>query len=165
MQKAKFWLPLPQYFTAVGRVSRLQYLLHSLILFVAFIAFSRIANLAGQSLIEGRGHLIAATATTLITSYVYFCLDAKRVHDLKWPAAIVAIMIAEPVIFSLMNLVFSYAEFHPPAGIGGMLILSRFWRYGAGIIGLILLFIPGNKGQNKYGPDPLQPPAPPIDVF
>ncbi len=165
MQKAKFWLPLPRYFMATGRISRLQYLVHSVILFAIFIVFSLTAVNLGQTLDAARGHVIGATVSTLVTSYLYFCLDAKRAHDLSWPAVIVVIMLGEPVVFASMNLVFSFAEFHPQGLVGSMLIVNRFWRYAAGIIGLILLFIPGKHGKNKYGSDPLQAPSPPIDVF
>lgn len=96
-------------------------------------------------------------------SYVFFCLDAKRGHDLNWPAYVAAILVSEPLISTYLA---TAADFTPLPEVTRILnILDPAWRFGSGIVGLFMLFGPGTKGTNKYGPDPLRPPAPPIEVF
>ena len=165
MQKAGFWLPLPQYFTATGRISRLQFLVHVLIAFAAFRVLSVIAVMIGQAVAPARGHLVAAAVTTLLAAYLYFCLYAKRLHDLNGPAVIAALVLSEPAISALMNLGFSLAEYHPQGIVGLMILMRRIWGIVFVVVVLILLLVPGNRGDNRYGADPLLPPAPPADLF
>ena len=167
MQKAKFWPPLSRYFMATGRISRLQYLVQSLILLIAFKLVSTVALMVGQTLDNGHRHLIAIVlaVTSVLTAYVYFCLDAKRMHDTNVSAIVAAVMLSEPLLSSLMTLGFSYAEFRPPGVIAIMSTITPLWQIGFGLITLILLLVPGTRGDNKYGTDPLLPPAPPINVF
>jgi uncharacterized membrane protein YhaH (DUF805 family) len=108
-------------------------------------------------------HSVVVAVIVTLMSYVFFCLDAKRLHDLNWPAFIAAIQSSEPLIST-----------HPRAATGFVRlpdvcpvrkILDPVWSFVSGIVGLIMLFGPGNKGANKYGLDPLRPPAPPIDVL
>jgi uncharacterized membrane protein YhaH (DUF805 family) len=163
MQKAQFWIPLANHFVAKGRLSRLQYFLYGIV--YALIYLAALFGLGAAMATTGKTQLqniVIAIATTLM-SYVFFCLDAKRLHDLNWPAFIAAILLSEPLISTYLT---TAAGFVPIPDLSPVLkILDPIWSFGSGIVGLILLFGPGNKGANKYGPDPLRPPAPPIDVF
>ncbi len=163
MQKAKFWIPVANHFTAKGRVSRLQYFVYSLIYlavyFTVLVGAGAATQLLGKTQMDGLAIAVALT----FTSYVYFCLDAKRLHDLNWPAFIAAILLIEPLISAYADVL---AGFIPLTKVTSVLhIVDKVWAIGSGIVGLILLFGTGNKGTNRYGPDPLRPPAPPVDVF
>jgi len=163
MQKAKFWIPLARHFSAGGRISRLQYFVYSLIYLASYFAL-----LFGAGILIGltggdHNEAIALAIVITVVCYVYFCLDAKRLHDLNWPAFIAALMLSEPLISVDYKAVASLIPIPDESSV--FRVLDIVWRIGSGIVGLILLFSPGNKGKNKYGPDPLKPPAPPVEVF
>ena len=163
MQKAQFWIPLANHFLAKGRLSRLQYFLYGIV--YALVYFAVLFGVGAGMEVAGKTQLqnvIVAVITTLAT-YIFFCLDAKRLHDLNWPAFIAAILLSEPLISTYLTMA---KGFVPLPDVSTILpIIDKVWSIGSGIVGLIMLFGPGNKGQNKYGPDPLRPPAAPIDVF
>lgn len=59
--------------------------------------------------------------------------------------------------FMLANLVVTAQRFRD-FGVTGWAFLVLFVPYLAQVVKLILCFIPGTKGENKYGPDVIQAP-------
>lgn len=163
MQKAQFWIPLANHFLAKGRLSRLQYFLYGIVYAVIYLAV--LFGLSAAMATTGKTDLHSVVVAVIVTlmSYVFFCLEAKRLHDMNWPAFIAAVLLSEPLISTYLRAAAGFVLL--PDVFPILKILDPIWRFGSGIVGLIMLFGPGNKGANKYGPDPLRPPAPPIDVF
>jgi uncharacterized membrane protein YhaH (DUF805 family) len=163
MQKAQFWIPLADQFVPKGRLSRIQYFLYGIV--YALVYFVVLFGLGMAMATTGRTQLqtgVVAVMSTIAT-YVFFCLDAKRLHDMNWPAFIAAILLSEPLISDYLAVLNGFV---PLPDVSRVLpTVNKIWQIGSGIVGLIMLFGPGNKGANKYGPDPLRPPTPPIEVF
>ncbi len=163
MQKAQFWIPLADHFRPTGRLSRLQYFLYGLVYALVYFAILFGLGMAMQMTGATPSQDIVIAVTTTLMTYVFFCLDAKRLHDLNWPAFIAAIMLSEPLVSIYLT---TAADFVPLPNVTPILhIVDPVWNIGSGIVGLVLLFGPGNKGRNRYGHDPLKPPAPPVEVF
>jgi len=163
MRKAQFWIPLADHLVPKGRLSRLQYFLYGIVYALIYFAvlFGLGAGLGAAGKTQLQNILVAVIATLM--TYVFFCLDAKRLHDLNWPAYLAAIMLSEPLISTYLTLATGFAALADLSQI--LPVIDKVWSIGSGIAGLIMLFAPGNRGQNKYGADPLRPPTPPIEVF
>ena len=172
MQKAKFWLPLPQLLSPAGRLSRLQYFIYGLICIVVFMVAAGILAAAGAFKVDGDGNL-ADTSMVGLASYCVlqlallwclFVLDVKRLHDLNWPG-VIAILVLIDLPFDMVLEVARNVVNLPPVLGQVQKIVEIIGKIAAFGVGLFLTFGSGNKGQNKYGPDPLKPPAPPVEVF
>ena len=172
MQKAKFWLPLPQILSPLGRLSRLQYFVYGLIFLAIFLGVFVALALGGVFEIDANGHLakksIVSVATycglQLTLLWCLFALDVKRLHDLNWPGAIAILVLIDLPVDLFIEIARNYMIL-PPVTEQVQKIADIIGKIAALGIGLFLTFGPGNKGQNKYGPDPLRPPAPHLDVF
>ncbi|EGF93432.1 putative membrane protein [Asticcacaulis biprosthecium C19] len=92
------------------------------------------------------------------------CLYAKRLHDLGWSAiwCVVALFdLPVDIVLNLVSLVTPVYETAWNFSNG----LSTIGNVTAMIMGLILTFRRGQRGPNRYGPDPLQPPQTDTSVF
>lgn len=82
-------------------------------------------------------------------AYGQFCVSAKRLHDLNLPAVL--------ALFSFVELVFTlYVGFTPPALLPPALsqnitTIDNSLMAVVVVFSLLLLFIPGTKGENRYG--------------
>ncbi len=153
MQKAKFWLPPGRLFSPMGRMSRLQYLVHGLLAALGFLGlvaasflFSAVPNVA--TLVRGGLYL----------AYLYFafCQYAKRLHDIGAPAAVALAVIAVPLLFEIV-MISTHMFAYPAAVMRGLDGASSAFRGLPALVGLAMLFVPGNKGPNRYGADPSMP--------
>ncbi len=154
MEKKKFWLPIGQLILPVGRASRLQHVAYWLIFAVAIAAIVGLATVVHANALPS-----FVIAMILLGMYLIFCLLAKRLHDLRVPAIVAFLLVVIP--FARGYCEAAAEDGHPilPASWAPALSLAAsIWRIVFGF-GLIALFvIPGNKGANRYGPDPLDKP-------
>lgn len=172
MKKAKFFLSLPALLSFSGRMSRLQYFVYGLIYAAIFFAVFLAAALNGLFVLDDNGDLANPTIMSVtiygliyvVFLYAVFGLYAKRLHDLNWPAALGILVLIDLPVDLILPIVKTFTTLPPIVDTvrQGVDLVAKFATVG---IGLMLTFRPGNKGANKYGPDPLKPPALPIDVF
>jgi uncharacterized membrane protein YhaH (DUF805 family) len=170
MKKAKFFLSLPALLSLSGRMSRLQYFVYSLIYVVLF--FAVFVGLGGSGLMPldaegdptGPASVIIYAIVILLFFYGIAGLYAKRLHDLGWPAALLILVLFDIPVDLAVSIAKAYMTVPPVVDTvqGVVDVLGKVASVG---IGLFLTFRAGDKGANKYGPDPLKPPAPPIEVF
>lgn len=168
MSKARFFLPFPDYFHARGRISRLQYLVFMLayIITTYVVLFAVILNRPPATEYTGIDISLLIISGALFTAWMYFgyCFQAKRLHDIAWPAALALIYLVQiPVLLAA-----AWAEYFmtvPDSVTDGVKALQNVCNAAGLIIGLFALFKPGDRGPNKYGPDPLQPVEPDTSVF
>ncbi|ESQ80507.1 DUF805 domain-containing protein [Asticcacaulis sp. YBE204] len=95
--------------------------------------------------------------------WVFFCLTSKRLHDVGapgWPA----VLLFAPVASAL----FMYGRHYLGMGVTSpttsqvfQSVYNGLWALGF----LILLFWPGQKRANRYGPPPGQRPMTDVAVF
>ena len=134
--------------TPKGRIGRLRYFLMVLFLGLAGLFLGLFEGLFGTLLFyyEGAGLVALAVLAflgTLALMVVSFFLVAQRLHDLGqsgWVAVFFFIFI---FVFTLLSvsLFFSF----------GLLLLVSLASI---VFALILLFKPGQKHENRYGPPP-----------
>ncbi len=172
MKKAKFFLSLSALLSASGRMSRLQYFVYGLIYAAIFFAVFLTAALNGLFMLDDNGDLTNPTPMSIaiygviyaLFLYGLFGLYAKRLHDLGWPAALGILVIIDIPVDLIVPVAKTYIALPPVVDLvrQGVDLVAKIATIG---LGLMLTFRPGDRGTNKYGPDPLKPPAPPIDVF
>ncbi len=168
MTKAPFFLPFKDYFHAYGRISRLQYLVFSLAYSVLYVVAIYVPSQSalGQAHFEKYG---AAAYCVFLLAYSFwlylaFCLNAKRLHDFSWPGALWLLALID-VPFSLGSEFAGYFTTVPDAIVEITRVAETLGRVVTAILGLWVLLKRGDRGPNKYGPDPLQPPQTDTSVF
>jgi uncharacterized membrane protein YhaH (DUF805 family) len=170
MQKPKFFIPILQWLSAHGRISRLQYFVYGLIMAATFFAFALVLALNGFMNMDEDGHITSLNdfwtygLLQFCLFYILFCLASKRLHDLNWPAWLAVLLIFDiPVDLAadLARMYLTLPEMFETI-VKGVDLLAKLATLG---LGISLTFRPGDKGQNKYGPDPLKAPTPPVEVF
>lgn len=164
MEKPKFWLPLPSLLDAKGRVSRLQFLIYCLIYGAGYVG---LILLISSPVVQTMQPVMAAAVfvpSMLAFVYLSACVNMKRLHDLGWPGALALVQLTDMplMIFQLVGVMFNYHNVMVDRIEG---IIDPFLRVVSGVLGLILLVRRGVGGANKYGPDPLQSPQAPSDIF
>lgn len=170
MQKPKFFIPVPQWFSAQGRISRLQYFVYGLILAAIAFALALIMAMSGFMNLDEEGHILSLSdfwtygLFQLCVMYVLFCLASKRLHDLNWPALLAVLLIFDIPVDLTADLIRLYTPLSETIETIVKIIdmIAKFATIG---LGLMLTFRPGDKGKNKYGSDPLKLPTPAIEVF
>ncbi|MBI2253745.1 MAG: DUF805 domain-containing protein [Proteobacteria bacterium] len=125
------------YLTDQGRIARLPYFGFSLALTVPYMVVAYLlASLLGPF---GGVFVLALYA---IVAYPYYCLMAKRLQDFDKPGKFAAVVIGVGVVAALLQFV--------EALHGVALAISAI----QGIVGLLILFMPGTAGDNSYGARP-----------
>lgn len=172
MKKAKFFLSLPALLSFSGRISRLQYFVYGLIYAVLFFVVFLSAFMGGLFALNEAGDLTDPTLQSVaVYTFIYavflygvFGLYAKRLHDLGWPAVLGLLLLIDLPVDLAVSIAKGYMTVPPLVDTVKMVVdgLGKLATIG---LGLMLTFQRGNNGANKYGPDPLKPPAPRIDVF
>ena len=154
------------YFSPYGRICRKDFWLKYVLVFIG-VSFAAAAadTLLFPDVTIGTDTGPVEAATNLILFWPQLALTTKRFHDRGmsgWWQALFNVVIAGggAVAFSalMQNGVNSELALDPealaPVLIGGGICLA------AGITELVILgFLPGTKGRNKYGDDPLNPAA------
>jgi len=163
------------YFTGEGRVSRKDFWLRWVLVYLGLVVLAAVVDHVAfadmTARLNGSGPL--GTILGFLLIWPSFAVSAKRFHDRGmsgwWPLWLMLISIGL-VIVMIVGLVMSGFDVEAlAAGIapdmnelngGGLAVflISLLALLGVGLFQLIVLgFLPGQKGPNKYGPDPLQP--------
>lgn len=171
MQKAKFFIPIPQWFSPNGRISRLQYF----VFFIASVALSIVPSIAihrilfkiirPQNTDMSFAVIVSLSYGVLIIflSYIIFCLSGKRLHDLGINAGVASFVLITPCLNTVSGLL-GLTVGLPPMADSIIHTISLIGNVAIICMGIILLSWPGQERKNRYGPEPLQPPLP-IEVF
>jgi uncharacterized membrane protein YhaH (DUF805 family) len=120
-----------------GRIARLPYFGFSLALtipymIVAYLLASLLGTLGG----------VLVLALYAVIAYPYYCLMAKRLQDFGQPGKYAVVVIGVGVAAALLQFV--------EALHGVSVAISAVQA----IVGLVILFMPGNPGDNAYGTPP-----------
>jgi uncharacterized membrane protein YhaH (DUF805 family) len=125
------------YLNDQGRIARLPYFGFSLALTIPYmIAAYVLANLLGA--LGG----VLVLALYAVVAYPYYCLMAKRLQDFNQPGKFAVAVIGVGVLAALLQFV--------EALQGVALAISAVQA----IVGLVILLVPGTKGDNAYGMPP-----------
>jgi len=154
------------YFNAKGRISRKEYWLKGVFLLLGLylvaylvilalaVAVGAVAGEAGAAIVGG----LLAIPLVIAVVWAGVCVASKRFHDRNmsgwWYLYFMLMALAAYAVMVVPML--TLGEDNPIAGIfalvGGLAYLA------IGITSLVILgFLPGTKGPNKYGADPLDP--------
>ena len=125
------------YLNDQGRIARLHYFGFSLALTVPYM----IAAYLLASLLGALGGVLVL-ALYAVVAYPYYCLMAKRLQDFGQPGKYAAAVIAIGIVAALLQFV--------EALHGVSMAISVIQA----IIGLVILFMPGNPVDNAYGAPP-----------
>ena len=87
--------------------------------------------------------LVSVISVGILTPY--YCLDVRRLHDMGKDSTIAKIYF----VLSLVTIFIKDDDPFNPTATG------LIWSFVLGSIALYMLFVPGTKGVNKYGADPL----------
>ncbi len=96
---------------------------------------------------------------SLLLSYVGFTNTAKRLHDLNlsaWWAGLMYVVILTFLISAAFIAKMQPPDFSGP--LGTVFIVSGIFLAVTSLAALALVFKKGTDGDNKYGPNPLNPP-------
>ncbi|MDY0874202.1 DUF805 domain-containing protein [Dongia rigui] len=125
------------YLVDQGRIARLPYFGFSLALTVPYMI---VAYLLASLLGVFGGVLVLALYA--IIAYPYYCLMAKRLQDFGQPGKYAVVVIGVGVAAALLQFV--------EALQGVSMAISAVQT----IVGLVILFVPGNPADNAYGAPP-----------
>ena len=146
-------------FTPAGRLPRLPYFLTGL---VYFVTIASMANFVPRFLLSPtRAYYVVTFPAFIFLYFLIYCLYSKRIQDIGAPGWLGSILVAQHLIF---HLAFIYSILWSS---DLYMKLSNLWDSGGsalngalGIGHIILLFVPGVKTSNIYGPDPRKPVSP-----
>lgn len=130
-----YWmlLPLKRYADFTGRSRRMEYWMFSLGLTVAVV----LIVFAMFAFMDFRGN--PETMASPVAIFLFF-----GVGIIAWLAIIVP------------SLAVSVRRFHDQ-DLSGWFVLLGFIPYIGGLVMIVFMCLPGTKGDNRYGPDPLDP--------
>ena len=136
-----------QFLKTEGRLNRLRYLKRNLVLLLVWLLSNVLIALIfgdymGNLSRTGTGLVSVISVVMLFPTY---CLDVRRLHDMDKDSTIAKICF----VLSLVAIFIADDDPFNPSSMG--LILSLVFC----LIALYMLFVPGTKGANKYGADPL----------
>ena len=155
------------YFSAKGRVSRKDYWLRFVlpvlgVVILAAIVLGGLAAALGEA-----GAFVGLLVIPLYIALVWagICVNAKRFHDRGWSGWWV-------LYFFLIGIGIAIVQFGGIAvfgdsALGGIIaLITGLASFGVSIYQLVLLgFLPGDKGPNQYGADPLDPSGGTAETF
>ena len=163
------------YFSGEGRISRKDFWLRWVLVYLGLSILVTIVDLFAFSDLTQRlgGSGPLSTILSFLLIWPSFAVSAKRFHDRGmsgwWPLWLFLIGIGLVIVMVVglfmtgLDMEGLAAGYEPdftnanPAGIG-LLALSLLALIGLGIFQLVVLgFLPGQTGPNRYGPDPLRP--------
>lgn len=166
MAKPRFFLTPAEYLSAHGRISRLQYFVHGLIVAAVLIAIFAALGMTGMvddTVDPLLWSLIYAVAMLGFT-YLLVCLYAKRLHDLGWSGFWCLLALFDVPIDVAVTLTEAFTPL-PEAVTSTNTAIGMIGNITGMGLGLVLTFKAGDRGRNKYGADPLKAPEPDTSVF
>ncbi len=154
------------YFTSKGRISRKEYWLKGVLLllglyllaYVVILALGfAVGAVAGQTVGMAVAGLLAIPLIIAIL-WASICVAAKRFHDRNmsgwWYLYFMLMAVAAYAVMVVPIMVLG--EGNPIAGIISVIGLLAY--IAVSLVSLVIVgFLPGAKGPNQYGPDPLDP--------
>ncbi len=156
-------------FSPKGRMARLPFLAVVVVVYGAFIGLVNVWN-------SNSGVLRVVLNVVILALFaVKFIMTARRLHDIRLPAFLGAPNLILIAWAGYNNFAVSYL--HAPAfSLPGYLLLGhQALGYNAVTLGilmailvltdLVLIFIPGTKGSNRYGGDGRTPTGAVADLF
>ncbi|MEL6474461.1 MAG: DUF805 domain-containing protein [Pseudomonadota bacterium] len=155
------------YFSAKGRVSRKDYWL-KFVLPIIGVYIVAVVIIGGLMAALGDAGAIAGILALPLLIGVFWasiCVGAKRFHDRGWSGwwVLYFFLIGLAIMVVQYGAVFIFGESAIGAMIAGVAALASL---GVSIWQLVLLgFLPGDKGPNAYGEDPLNPTGGTAETF
>nr|WP_303657281.1 DUF805 domain-containing protein [Asticcacaulis aquaticus] len=143
-----------------GRLNRLTYFANSAGINIAAFALLMIVGAFADSLFNdltapaGIALTIGVILIYSLLNYLWFCLVAKRLHDLGLSAWLGLVLFIDYGPW-LLSMTIGLFDLLPLAFYEFYESLSQVTTWFNLAAGLCLLLIPGKKGDNRYGPDPL----------
>ena len=138
----------------VGRVNRKEYFISTFCL-LAYTALSLYVGIFafafGNMISIALGAFFVGSAGYLYWKYLMVCVQMW--HDLNLSGWLCLINCV-PSILSLLGVVTFFT--HQLYLVLLLSYVDYYAKWGLSIISIILLFLPGTKGPNKYGSDPLE---------
>lgn len=162
------------YFNAKGRISRKEYWLKGVLLLLAIVIGVVVvigAISAGIGAIAGQSAAGIVAAVLGIPAYIGLiwagvCVSSKRFHDRNMSGWwVLYFMLAAIAIAIVQNAVlYGLGAENPVTMI--IVLVCTLASLAVSITQLVILgFLPGNKGPNQYGPDPLDPSGGTAETF
>ena len=136
-----------QFLKTDGRLNRLRYFKRNMFLLLVWIVICVLITLLFS---DDMGNL-SSTGDVLVSVIAagmlipYYCLDVRRLHDMDKDSTLAKISFVLGLFMIFIN---DEDPFNPSAA--GLIVSSVNF-----IVILYFLFVPGTKGANKYGADPL----------
>ncbi len=142
--KGLLWL----YFSYYGRIARVRFLLHSLLIYIVIVVAGLASGIAAEKL-----YIQNEIQVFLFLLFIYFefALNFKRLHDLDKSGIlfmIFPVFIWSVVIYVLVTAKPGYSE---DAQVTWFIIGLTYLS----LVKIYLLIWPGTKGENRYGDDPI----------
>lgn len=113
--------------------------------------FEDIVKLSGRR--NRKSYFLYSIVVTLVLAVVWGVALLSSTGDGGWSGIVVALLVSLPIAISGWAVA---AQRCRDFGWTGWAVLITLIPYIGWIFGLVILFIPGNQGSNRYGPDPLQ---------
>lgn len=136
-----------QFMKTDGRLNRLRYIKRILVLLLVWIVICVLITLIfGDDMgkLSSTGDvLVSVIAAGMLIPY--YCLDVRRLHDMDKDSTLAKIIF---VLGIAMLFVSEESLFNPSAPAMILYLISV-------VTSIYILFMPGTKGANKYGADPL----------
>lgn len=142
-------LGLKAIFDPRGRINRVDFFIGGLLLGILGICLNFAVETLARSALPMPAIVAAEIALMVPMIYGQFCLIAKRLHDLNLPAAL-ALLAFAGVIFTLYVAIVPPAQL-PTAVSQNVSNIDKILTVVGIICGLLLLFVPGTSGENRYG--------------
>jgi uncharacterized membrane protein YhaH (DUF805 family) len=98
-----------------------------------------------------KSYLLYLLATTVVTSVIWG-IAVAAMYSAGWGPLVIAGLITVPILVSAWAV---GAQRCRDFGWTGWAMLINIIPYVGWIFSLAILFIPGNQGPNRYGPDPI----------
>lgn len=148
-------LGIKDIFDPKGRIDRLTFFFYGAILRIITIIIGA-AVLVPLTLIENVPQIVIDNADLvrwgilLPLLYGQFCVCAKRLHDLGLPAILGLLYFADHIALLALTLGMTFASLTPEQEALGGTIVASSWLVTLGTW-VLLQFVPGKRGPNKYG--------------
>jgi uncharacterized membrane protein YhaH (DUF805 family) len=164
MRRGYLSLGIKDVFDPKGRIDRLTFFMYGMILGIVTYVMAFVGGVAigffiaalpeDQARYFENGYLLAL----LPVFYGHFCIRAKRLHDLGLPAVLALIGLVD--IIGMLGFAVHQAAPFLPASLSDEKNVTNVLTCVSLVFTLLLLFIPGQRGANRYGENSTGPDRP-----
>lgn len=143
--------PLQKYADFSGRAPRAEYWWFTLALVVAYIVLSIVESIIGTDQTVGPYGLLSLILMlgSLVPS---LAVGVRRLHDTNRSGWWLLIAVIPYIVFALAA--GAALASGSMMALAGATMLLGLLAFVGGIVLLVFMVLPGNKGDNSYGPDP-----------